>query len=388
MSKEYIEIIRFFSVKAMSDMNAMISDLNGSDIEEISKKFSLSAEMAKKLQDDFIVNGIVPASSFVGDAAKAAFDELGLGMNANINMELKEGILATINAHIRSTLANSKYVDYVSSKSAIEAEKSKVRTLLLTNYGNRQPYQLNSTELAQYNKDATILLKAIDDRYNFEDSHFALFRFNSDAFDNVGTQKDPILEYENAFRAINKLQYLTDSFSRPLPSFEATTDNGTMIRSTYEITEDVKEFINEQGKVKWTFKSSMEEMYNEYMHLKINRTKGDIEHEQYIKFLEANGYVRIDTNKIHVSEAKKIRSVNDKMIRELDTLMSVYGNNKFREEGFYLQWGQPVNGRAMIENELQPQESKVVRSYIEQVAPEGSDFFGHSYVYQIFSLLH
>ena len=34
---------------------------------------------------------MIPASSFIGDAAKAVFDELGIGVNAKMNMKIKEG---------------------------------------------------------------------------------------------------------------------------------------------------------------------------------------------------------------------------------------------------------------------------------------------------------
>ncbi len=370
LPKEYNEIVRFFSVKALSDMHSMITELRGANTEDIVKKFGLDPDMAVKMQEQIIANDMLPASSFIRDAAKAAFDELGLSVNANINMELKEGIIASIDAHIRSTLANSNYITYNNSKDSIEYARNKVSKELLLSFGKKSVGSLTEQERKSYNQQYSQLLKVREEQYNFGEKHFSIFKLNYEAFNE---------KHEDAFAAINKLQYLSDNFARPLPSYEPVAPDKTMIRSTYPTTPDVRSFLEEQGQIKWSFKSTMDTFYNEYMDLALNKDKSDADKERYIDFLVANGYKRIDPATTQVSEVKQIQSVNDKMIRELSTLMSVYGNQHYRKDGFYLKWGQPVNGRAMVTNDLQPQESKLVRSYIEQTTETEEDMAAHSY---------
>ena len=159
-----------------------------------------------------------------------------------------------------------------------------------------------------------------------------------------------------------------------------------MVGSTQNATEDFKEFATKQNAVRWRFKSTMKPFYDEYVQLREQKDlESNTEEEQevaennFFNFLKANGYVEPDLNKHHIDEIKQMRSVNDKMRRELDIMVMSYANKNFREDGFFLEWVQPVNGRAMISNDLQPQESKFARSFIEQEGDSKSQYEGHSY---------
>jgi len=397
MPEAYNEMIKFFSVKAMSDMKAMIDDLKNENVDEIRKIFSFdSLEQAIHFKDKLLENNMIPASSFIGDAAKAVFDELGIGVNAKMNMKIKEGLLASINTHIRSTLANSKYVNYVSSDKEIQRAKNKMRTAILATFSVSEYNDLTKDQKVSYNKEASEAFKTIESQFDFGDKNLAFFMFNTDSFeitnnrvDKNGNQlenKYPEYEYQDAFRAINKLQHLSENGRRPLPSMQPSSVQDKMVGSTQNATEDFKEFATKQNSVKWQFKSTMKPFYDEYVKLRDAKDidsntaeEQEVAENNFFNFLKANGYVEPDLNKHHIDEIKQLRSVNDKMRRELDIMVMTYANRDFRKDGFFLEWVQPVNGRAMISNDLQPQESKFARSFIEQESDAKSKYEGHSY---------
>ncbi len=374
LDKNVAEIVKFYSIKAMADMYKLQQEMSGKTDDEIAKALGISLDNASKMRDEFIVNGVMPISSFVNDSAKDAFDQLGLVVNANINMDIKSGLVASLNAMIRATLANSEYMDYVSTPEAVLAEQNQAESLIIKNSGKTRQQALADKATMKNISDER---NRIYNKYQFGDKTFSMFRLNTKPFDFKDDNPDA---YRNTFAAVNKLQYLSLNEQRRAPSKTKILEvSDYMLKTKYKQTKKIQEFVAAQQKIKWTFASGMEIFAKEYNEHYIDSVDADgkiIENPNKILFLESLGYEVIDGSQ-HIDGLKKIQSNNDKIERELNTLMGFYESDL--SEGFYLPWTQLSNGRAAITSDMNPQESKLIRSLIQQEAVEGSVFDGHTY---------
>ncbi len=166
-------------------------------------------------------------------------------------------------------------------------------------------------------------------------------------WDSIGVEKEPLI------KAINKLQYMNENRSRPLPSLrEPADDNNRMVMNTQnQMDQKSIDFLNKQEKIAYTISPRLQRW------LDMDETEA----------LKSMGYVNVETAGLHVSEIDAQIARNDKLVREWDILKTFaksVGNKKF-----YTKWGQTVSGRYTILSDIQYQESKLHREF---VVAEGS----------------
>jgi len=357
LDKNIDEIIKFYSIKAMADMNKMLSDLSNENDSDIAKNMNIEIYEVQKMRN-LISQNILPASSFIQDAAADALSQIGIKINVDINMDIKAGLEATIASLIKNTMQQSMFVDYVSSKDAIKNEQLEV---------SRNLIEAGATE-----KEIFSEFEKIEDRYRFKENNFSFFRLNKKAF---GSDKE---DYKKTFLAVNKLKYISVNSQRSFPSLEPISDVRTrMVKSSYESNPNILHFIEEQQQIKWVFNDGIKELYKEYNEIKNIEDKEE-RTRRYNDLLISLGYEEIGNDTHHISEINKIIGNNDKIVRELEILMNYY-SDKNMKKGFYLPWGQVSNGRAQIMSDMNPQESKLIRSFVGQIPAAGSPYAGHFY---------
>ncbi|MCD6434991.1 MAG: hypothetical protein J7L15_01165, partial [Clostridiales bacterium] len=362
------EIIKFYSIKAMSDMNSMATEALAMDDAKIAKTFNLVPSDVAKIKE-LLGEGIVPVSSFINDVSQDAFDQIGITINANMSMDIKDGIIASVASLIKATMINSKYIDHVNSKDTIENKKKAANSKIYND--NKLAYNYN-TAPKNIQEQINNSEESINNEYKFEGKNLSFYKLNVDVFGNTKNIK----KHQKAFGVMNKLQYLSLNKTRKSPSLEPIEAYANvMLRTNYEQTTIVQDFIRVQQKIKWNFKNDMKSLNDDY-----NKYYTDVNgkaNPEKIVFLQSLGYEVVTQGVQHITKVKKIQANNDKIVRELETLMSYYESPI--KDGFYLPWNQTSNGRASITSDMNPQESKFIRSYIEQEPSKGSTTLGHSY---------
>ncbi len=362
------EIVKFYAIKTMSDMDTMASESLAMDDAKIAKDFNIQPSEVSKIKE-MLAEGIVPISSVINDVSKDAFDQIGISINANMSMDIKDGIIASMASLIKATIRNSKYVEHVNSKNTIEAKKKAANKKIysdnkvVANYKDAPKYVQDQINEAQ---------NIINNEYKFEGKNLSFYKLNIDAFENT----KEIKKHQKVFGVMNKLQYLSLNKTRNTPKLEPISEySNVMLRTNYGQTTVVQDFIRVQQKIKWNFKNDMKSLNDDYNKYYVSKD-GKVNPERIV-FLQSLGYEVVEQGVQHISKVKKIQANNDKLIRELETLMSYYESPL--KDGFYLPWNQTSNGRASISSDMNPQESKFMRSYIEQEPSIGSTKKGHSY---------
>ncbi len=362
----------------MADMKEMIEILSDKEISEISKIMGVDIQTAYKLKTEFIENNAIPVSSFISDASKDAYSQLGISMNTNMNMELKDGLVASLAALIQATIINSEYVDHntaQSEKDAVSRQADDAKALPGSNKAHKD--SVNQWAKERYSE--------INEKYNFSGfagaKNLAMYVLNVEAFNKVDGEKTRLNGYKEAFAVVNKLKYLNVSENRLVPTLEPVVHTAQTIKNkTYNVNPDIEKFVIAQNNVPWRYKVDFDETYEAWMKTKAQEgdTKAQKEEKEALKeqILVSLGKEPIDTNKHHVSEIKKIMSNNDKIERDMGTLASMY--EAFKGKDMYLPWAEIANGRAAIQSDMNPQESKLIRSFIEQPTQNGSQYPGHT----------
>jgi predicted DNA-binding protein len=164
---------------------------------------------------------------------------------------------------------------------------------------------------------------------------------------NIGVDRDALT------KAINKLQYLNENRSRPLPITNEPADKNDRVVMNTRNPMDKKstDFLNKQEKIAYSISPRLQRW------LEMDETEA----------LKAMGYVDIESSGLHVSEKYAQMARNDKLVREWEILKTFAKATKNKE--FYLNWGQTVSGRYTIMNNINYQESKLHREF---VVAEGS----------------
>lgn len=176
-------------------------------------------------------------------------------------------------------------------------------------------------------------------------------------WDSIGVDKNALI------KSINKLQYMNENRSRPLPSLkEPKDDNNRKVMNTNSAMDKKStDFLNKQEKIAYTISPNLKHW--------LEMDEKDA--------LKAMGYIDVETANLHVSEIDAQIARNDKLIREweiLKTFAKSVGDKKF-----YLKWGQTVSGRYTILSDIQYQESKLHREFVvaegsvETVDPKSTD---------------
>ncbi len=365
------EIIKFYSVKAITDIEELSVKLGTSSVQDISADFGISIDEAQEMQHVYLNDKAVPASSVISSSAKDAFKQIGMIVNPNIDIKIKTGLEASIDALIRGTLINDANTrDYVQNRSAtfdIEAAKAEAKAQIIEeNPGDTQAKRdQNKIKIGQRYKDIEMYANT-----TFGNKTFMFLQLNEEAF--VMTEKDmntPTYNLNattetgldtkqfsfknNMIKAMNKMQYIAEPSDRFPPSREPDTEpNSFMIGTKYEIAEENLQFIKDQNAIEWSFKSDLKEFLDLYE----NKDTRDYA-------LQMAGYVFMD-NRQHTDEKNRLISINDKIIRDIDTLGNYY--ESFGTDAFYLPWGQTKGARPTLITDLNPQESKLIRSFIQQ----------------------
>ena len=373
------EIVKFYSVKAMADMKEMIELLNGKNIEQVSKLMDVDMQTAYKIKTDFIESNTIPVSSFISDAAKDAYSQLGITMNSDMNVELKDGLVASLAALIQATLVNSEYITHNSAKSEKEIVSQQANDAKNQDIpGNDSAYK------AEVNAWAKAMYSEINEKYNFTNNsgqkNLAMYTLNIEEFSKKDGENVRLNGYKEAFGIVNKLKYLNINENRQMPTLVPVTNTAKNIKNkTYNVNPDIETFVQDQNQVAWRYKGEFEEMYVEWMKTKIleSDTTEQKAEKNALKdqILHSLGKETV-TDGHHISEVKKIMSNNDKIERDLNTLSSMY--EAFKGKDMYLPWAEIANGRAAIQSDMNPQESKLIRSFIEQPTQPGSIFSGHN----------
>ena len=176
-------------------------------------------------------------------------------------------------------------------------------------------------------------------------------------WDSISVDKNSLI------KSINKLQYMNENRSRPLPSLKEPKDdnNRTVMNTNNVMDKKSTDFLNKQEKIAYTISPNLKHW--------LEMDEKDA--------LKAMGYVDVETANLHVSEIDAQIARNDKLVREweiLKTFAKSVGDKKF-----YLKWGQTVSGRYTILNDIQYQESKLHREFVvaegsvETVDPKSTD---------------
>lgn len=179
-------------------------------------------------------------------------------------------------------------------------------------------------------------------------------------WDNIGVERNDLI------KSINKLQYMNENRSRPLPKTVEPTDKElgerTVMNTQNVMDKKSNDFLNNQEKTAYTISPRLQRW------LDMDETEA----------LKAMGYVEIDENTdLHVSEIDAQLARNDKLVREWDILKTFAKATK--DKKFYLDWGQTVSGRYTILNDIQYQESKLHREFVvaegsvEKADPKNAD---------------
>ena len=159
---------------------------------------------------------------------------------------------------------------------------------------------------------------------------------------------DKALDKNKVTAAINKLQYMNEGSARQLPTFEAiVSESKKKLNSDDLIDERTLASINKQQSVAYEINPAFEKF------VKMDETKA----------LEILGYK--DTKGMHNSEITKQEAINDKLIREFRFLKDTYSS--LNGKPFYLPWGQTASDRITITSDLNFQESKLHRDYVNAV---------------------
>ena len=154
--------------------------------------------------------------------------------------------------------------------------------------------------------------------------------------------------------AYTQLSYLSDNSTRSLPSPVPlkVKDDEKIMHSHVLLDDSKKEFLNKAQAVKWKFNEDVSVLAEQY-----NKNPDAV--------LEAFGYKPIDANTA-VVDIKKIKSVNEKIVRELGELIdakSVYTNDDNTVDSFFLKWGITKSFRQTIQGIINYQESKIHRQF-------------------------
>ena len=176
-------------------------------------------------------------------------------------------------------------------------------------------------------------------------------------WDSIGVDKNSLI------KSINKLQYMNENRSRPLPSLkEPKDDNNRKVMNTNNAMDKKSiAFLNKQEKIAYTISPNLKHW--------LEMDEKDA--------LKAMGYIDVETANLHVSEIDAQIARNDKLVREweiLKTFAKSVGDKKF-----YVKWGQTVSGRYTILSDIQYQESKLHREFVvaegsvETVDPKSAD---------------
>ncbi len=357
------EIVKFYSIKAMADMKEMIENINGKEISDIARVLNVDTMIAYKLKNEFIEHNTIPVSSFISDAAKDAYNQLGITVSSGVNMEIKDGIIASLKALISATLVESEYITH----DTFESEKETILAIAEAEKKSKDNKKSNT----EIDSEANIKIQSIANKYDFDGKHFAMYTLNEEAFKSEGKKINGMNE---SFYIINKLKYLNVNEKRKVPTLKPTPKAPkTILNSSYNANPDLTEFIEKQNSVPWRYKEDFAEIYDAWQKTlpndKDTKEEAKIKEEARELILISLGKEVVDTNKQHVSELKVIMSNNDKIERELEVLMSMYPTLNGKD--FYLDWVETASGRATISSDMHPQESKLIRSLIEQPTQKG-----------------
>jgi len=335
------EVIRFYTANALSEMKSLDLKLNAMSIDDIAKDFNLSYSDAEKMKEFHFANGHIPLSIFMQSIAKDAFDQLGIKVNKNIDIEIQNGIISSINAMIRSTLLNSDFVFDVNSEEYI--------TNLINDRIKNITINDNDSEEIVSAKQSVIntVISDIKEIYNGKLNEQKYFKINYDALKLNDTD---ISEF--AFKAINKLKYISNKEKRGFPTLTPQLPSQLMMKSNYKMNNDNYQFVKDQSFIKWNFNSNMENLYKLYKKNKLLA-------------LKKHGYID-NFDSFQHDEIKQVKTENERIEREMDYLIELYENKEAKNDGFYIPWGQTISGRPTIISDINPQESKLHRSFIQQ----------------------
>jgi len=223
------EIIRFYSMKAMSGIKEAINNISTMDDNEISKKFGLDQDAIIELRNKYLPNGLVPIAMISHQAAVDAFSQIAINVSADFDIRLKEGIIASLDSLIRATIANSEYAIYANSSDTIEAMKENVRKQYPTE-------GLSGEMLTKRNEIVREKLTEIDNFGVLDGKRRAMFKLNEEAFNLVADNK-VVFTSKDVFEVVNKLRYINASDKRTLPSETPILVRPKFMRKTnYETT--------------------------------------------------------------------------------------------------------------------------------------------------------
>lgn len=298
------EVIKFHAIKMMMDMEKTRTNLVAADMTDIKKDFGVDEDQAMLLQNN-ARSGKIPTAGPKRDAGKAVYDQLGIKLARESAKMNEASMIAGLGALVQAYAASAGVI----KEGSTETMKGKTMEF------------------------DTVVWEAV-------------------------VRKN---ELRNAKKAIGLIQYMTEAWGREQASTEAVvhTTNPKIMGSNYDVEDEAKEFINKYNKIGYTISDRFAKIMDKY----------DSREMSWEQLLVAHGYKK-DSELVGqmATDVLKAKAVNDKIERELNTLIQYY-RAAGTDTKLYTTWGQTVSKRYTILGDLNYQESKLHREYLRANKP-------------------
>lgn len=308
-------ILKFYSAKLMSDTQAMVGKILSMDNSEMGKALGVYDTTEQEIIRANAMEGYVASSSVRKDVGSEVYQALGIRLGKNTPEFTEEafksalGVLVQAIAVDNGTVNMKKYKDTKGEDSKPDTEESTTR---------------DNQNLITVNQDK------IEEILGETGNH-------------------------DMIKAMNKLQYLSENRSRPLPSLKKLDKvkhgDRFVMNTKIPVNEEANDLMNRTEEIGYKISNRLAEY--------LEMDEKDV--------LKAMGYVDLGTISMHASKVSAQQARNDKLVREWD-ILKVFARS-VKDNTFYIPWGQTVSERYTMLSDLQYQESKLHREF---VVAEGS----------------